>query len=345
MRARLRLRGRLLASHLVVVLVGTITLFTTVGLVAPGAFDAAMGHAMGGAMDSMMTDLVQTAFRDAIGNAMVIAVGASVVAAVIASVLLASRVSGPISRLAAASRRIADGRYAERVAVAPGDEIGDLAGSFNRMAESLERFTKTETGDKGQEIEREIPFMKGYTVFNVEQIDGLPSQYQQAPCPAPEPLQFIQQAEAFFKATGARFQHGGNRAFYAPARDFIQLPLAEAFKDPESYAATKAHELIHWTGHESRNAREFGKRFGDDAYAFEELVAELGAAFLCADLGITPEIRDDHAAYVGHWLQVLKQDKRAIFSAASHAQRAADYLQGLQQTREQVDEQAEQQAA
>ena len=218
-------------------------------------------------------------------------------------------------------------------------------GETGSLVVYADRFTKTETGDKGQEIEREIPFMKGYTVFNVEQIDGLPSQYQQAPCPAPEPLQFIQQAEAFFKATGARFQHGGNRAFYAPARDFIQLPPAEAFKDPESYAATKAHELIHWTGHESRNAREFGKRFGDDAYAFEELVAELGAAFLCADLGITPEIRDDHAAYVGHWLQVLKQDKRAIFSAASHAQRAADYLQGLQQTGEQVDEQAEQQAA
>ena len=218
-------------------------------------------------------------------------------------------------------------------------------GETGSLVVYADRFTKTETGDKGQEIEREIPFMKGYTVFNVEQIDGLPSQYQQAPCPAPEPLQFIQQAEAFFKATGARFQHGGNRAFYAPARDFIQLPPAEAFKDPESYAATKAHELIHWTGHESRNAREFGKRFGDDAYAFEELVAELGAAFLCADLGITPEIRDDHAAYLGHWLQVLKQDKRAIFSAASHAQRAADYLQGLQQTGEQVDEQAEQQAA
>ena len=218
-------------------------------------------------------------------------------------------------------------------------------GETGSLVVYADRFTKTETGDKGQEIELEIPFMKGYTVFNVEQVDGLPAQYQQAPCPAPEPLQLIAQAEAFFKATGARFQHGGNRAFYAPARDFIQLPPAEAFKDPESYAATKAHELIHWTGHESRNAREFGKRFGDDAYAFEELVAELGAAFLCADLGITPEVRDDHAAYLGHWLQVLKQDKRAIFSAASHAQRAADYLQGLQQVGEQVEEQVEQQQA
>ena len=115
-----------------------------------------------------------------------------------------------------------------------------------------------------------------------------------------------------------------------PARDFIQLPPAEAFKDAESYAATKAHELIHWTGSPSRCAREFGKRFGDTAYAREELVAELGAAFLCAALGITPEPREDHAAYLDHWLQVLKADKRAIFSAAAHAQRAADYLHGLQ---------------
>jgi antirestriction protein ArdC len=111
----------------------------------------------------------------------------------------------------------------------------------------------------------------------------------------------------------------------------VQLPPPEAFRDAESYAATKAHELIHWTGHSSRNAREFGKRFGDQAYAFEELIAELGAAFLCADLGITPEVREDHAAYLAHWLQVLKQDKRAIFTAAAQAQRAADFLASLQE--------------
>jgi antirestriction protein ArdC len=87
---------------------------------------------------------------------------------------------------------------------------------------------------------------------------------------------------------------------------------------------------VHWTGHASRNAREFGKRFGDRAYAFEELVAELGAAFLCADLGITPEPREDHAAYLAHWLKVLKEDKRAIFTAAAAAQRAADTLHALQ---------------
>jgi antirestriction protein ArdC len=113
--------------------------------------------------------------------------------------------------------------------------------------------------------------------------------------------------------------------------DAIQLPFPEAFRDAESYAATKAHELTHWTKHETRLDRDFGRKaFGDEGYAREELVAELGAAFLCSTLGITPEARDDHAAYIGHWLKVLQDDRRAIFSAAAHAQRAADYLHGLQ---------------
>jgi antirestriction protein ArdC len=191
--------------------------------------------------------------------------------------------------------------------------------------------TKTETDAQGDEHERSIPFMKGYTVFNTEQIDGLPAQYQQAPCPAPQPLELHQAAEEFFARTGATVHHGGNRAFYSTVRDFVQMPPPETFRDALSYAAIKAHEFTHWTGHKDRNAREFGKRFGDRAYAFEELVAELGAAFLCADLGLTPEVREDHAAYLGHWLQVLKDDKRAIFSAAAHAQRAADYLHSLQE--------------
>jgi len=203
-------------------------------------------------------------------------------------------------------------------------------GETGSLVVYADRFTKTEENDKGEEVERSIPFMKGYTVFNVEQIDGLPEQYRQAPRPALPPVELHQAAEEFFAKTGATFRHGGNRACYAPLADVIQLPPPAAFRDPESYAATKAHELIHWTGHKSRCAREFGKRFGDRAYAFEELVAELGSAFLCADLGITPEIRDDHAAYLAHWLGVLKEDKRAIFTAATHAQRAADFLQALQ---------------
>lgn len=211
------------------------------------------------------------------------------------------------------------------------DELGAHVrkGEHGALVVYADRFTKTETNDKGEELERQIPFMKGYTVFNVAQIEGLPEHYYGKPAPLPEPLRLIEAAESFFAATGAEFRHGGNRAFYAPAGDFIQLPPPEAFRDAESYAATKAHELVHWTGHPSRLAREFGKRFGDTAYAREELVAELGAAFLCADLALTPEPREDHAAYLDHWLTILKEDKRAIFSAAAHAQRAADHLTGL----------------
>jgi antirestriction protein ArdC len=191
-------------------------------------------------------------------------------------------------------------------------------------------------GEKGEEHERSIPFMKGYTVFNVAQIEGLPAHYYHPTAPRDHgrTVELIEEAEEFFANTGAAFRHGGNRAFYAPAADFIQLPMADAFRDAESYAATKAHELVHWTGNEQRMAREFGKRFGDHAYAFEELVAELGSAFLCADLGITPEVRDDHASYLAHWLEVLKEDKRAIFTAASHAQRALDFLHKLQEEEE-----------
>lgn len=166
-----------------------------------------------------------------------------------------------------------------------------------------DRVAKTETNEKGEEVDREIAFMKGYTVFNVEQIDGLPAQYYAKPEPKREPLKLIESAERFFAATGAIFRHGGDSAYYATGADYIQLPPPEAFKDAESYAAVKAHEAVHWTSHPSRLARVLGKRFGDHAYAAEELIAELGAAFLCADLGITPEPRADHAAYLGHWLQ------------------------------------------
>ncbi|KWT91743.1 DNA primase TraC [Variovorax sp. WDL1] len=207
-------------------------------------------------------------------------------------------------------------------------------GEHGSLVVYADTYAKTEENDKGEEIERAIPFMKGYTVFNVAQIEGLPAHYYHPTAPRDHgrTIELIEEAEAFFNATGAAFRHGGNRAFYAPSADFIQLPPAAAFRDAESYAGTKAHELVHWTGNEKRMAREFGKRFGDKAYAFEELVAELGAAFLCADLGITPEVREDHAAYLAHWLEVLKDDKRAIFSAAAHAQRALDFLHNLQRT-------------
>jgi antirestriction protein ArdC len=195
-----------------------------------------------------------------------------------------------------------------------------------------DKITCTDTDrETGEKAERAIPFMKGYTVFNVEQIEGLPEHYYAKPAPRSETVQRIARAESFFAATGATVRHGGNMAFYAISHDRVQMPPIEAFRDAESYYATLAHEMTHWTRHPSRLDRDFGrKRFGDEGYAMEELVAELGSAFLSADLELTPEIRDDHAAYIASWLKVLKEDRRAVFTAASHAQRAADYLNGLQ---------------
>lgn len=192
--------------------------------------------------------------------------------------------------------------------------------------------SRTEIDDAtGDEVERDIPFMKSYTVFNVEQIEGLPAHYYAKTEPKFDPPARIQHAEDFFAATGAEIRHGGNQAYYTADKDFVQMPPFEAFRDAESYYATLAHECTHWTRHPSRLDRSFGrKRWGDEGYAREELVAELGAAFLAADLELTPEVRDDHSAYIGSWLEVLKNDKRAIFSAAAHAQRAVDFLNGLQ---------------
>ncbi len=192
--------------------------------------------------------------------------------------------------------------------------------------------TRTELDvDTGKEEERDIPFMKGYSVFNVEQVEGLPAHFYAVAEPQLDPVERIDHAEAFFAATSADIRHGGNQAYYALGSDHVQMPPFEAFRDAESYYATLAHEMSHWTRHPKRLDRDFGrKRFGDEGYAMEELVAELGSAFLAADLGITPEVREDHAAYIGSWLKVLKNDKRAIFTAAAHAQRAADFLNGLQ---------------
>ena len=192
-------------------------------------------------------------------------------------------------------------------------------GEHGALVVYANRIQKTEQDESGADVERAIPFMKGYTVFNVEQIEGLPESYYAKPVAPAERMQLIEEAESFYASSGATFRHGGNRAFYAPSQDVIQLPVPEAFRDAESYAAVKAHELTHWTSHPSRLHRTLGKRFGDDAYAAEELIAELGSAFLCGTLGITPEQREDHAAYIRNWLDVLKADKRAIFTAAVHA--------------------------
>jgi antirestriction protein ArdC len=195
-----------------------------------------------------------------------------------------------------------------------------------------DKITRTETdAATGEENEFAIPFMKGYTVFNVEQIDGLPEHFYGKPELRTDAVQRNERMESFFAATGANVVHGGSRACYIPSTDNIHMPCIDFFRDAESYYATLAHETTHWTKHTSRLNREFGrKRFGDEGYAMEELVAELGSAFLSADLDLTPEVRDDHASYVASWLKVLKNDKRAIFTAASHAQRAVDFLHGFQ---------------
>ncbi|MFD2251638.1 antirestriction protein ArdC [Pseudochelatococcus lubricantis] len=202
--------------------------------------------------------------------------------------------------------------------------------------------TRTEQDEaSGEDLEREIPFMKGYTVFNAEQVDGLPAHFYAVQAPALDPVQRIDRAEAFFAATGAEIREGGDRAYYTAAGDYVQMPPFVAFAQPEGFYATLAHELTHWTKAPQRLGRDLGrKRWGDEGYAMEELVAELGAAFVCADLALTPEPRAEHAAYIGSWLKALKDDRRAIFTAAAHAQCAADYLIGLQPKEQEEGERA-----
>lgn len=195
------------------------------------------------------------------------------------------------------------------------------------------RFTKSEADGKGGEVDREIPFLKAYSVFNVEQIDGLPEHYYHRPAPVLDPIGRIDQAELFFRHTGAIIRHGGNQAFYAPGPDLIQMPPFETFKDAASYYATLSHEATHWTAPTERVGRDLSRYAKDRTErAREELIAELGSCFLCADLGIAPELepRPDHASYLQSWLKVLADDKRAIFQAAAHAQRAVAYLHDLQ---------------
>lgn len=169
-------------------------------------------------------------------------------------------------------------------------------------------------------------------VFNAAQVDGYAGAEQPDPL---GPIERIAKADAFVNATGARIEHGGDRAYYRPSTDHIQMPSEDAFcgtatmSRSEGYYATLVHELTHWSGAKHRLDREFGKRFGDQAYAAEELVAEIGAAFLCAELQITQEMRADHAQYLAQWLTLLKSDSKAIFAAAAKASEAATYLKRL----------------
>ena len=195
--------------------------------------------------------------------------------------------------------------------------------------------TKREQIDEETGERQMHPFFvaRASSVFNAEQVDG----WQPLPKPlVRDPAEVLDQAEAFVAGTAADIRHGGDRAYYTRSTDHIVMPDRDRFTGTktisatEGYYATLFHELTHWTGHESRLHRQLSGRFGKEAYAMEELVAELGAAFLCSDLAITNSPRSDHAAYIGNWLQVLKNDKKAIFTAASKASQAKTYLSGLQ---------------
>ena len=168
-----------------------------------------------------------------------------------------------------------------------------------------------------------VPFLKRYTVFNAAQCEGLPPELTAGAKPLPE-CEAIPRAENLIKATGADFRIGGDKAFYVPSQDFIRVPPQPAFFEQINYYRTCFHELGHWTGHASRLGREFKGRYGSHGYAREELVAEMASAFVCASLSITPTVR--HADYLGAWLEVLKEDNRAIFNAASLASKAADFI-------------------
>jgi antirestriction protein ArdC len=165
--------------------------------------------------------------------------------------------------------------------------------------------------------------LRTYTVFNLDQVEGL--DHLKPKAETVEPFQTIEKAERILTDSGAKIIHTAiDRAFYDLKGDFITLPLRESFKNPETYFSTSLHELTHWSGASHRLNREFGKRFGDQAYAFEELVAEMGAAFLCASCGIPYDTQ--HASYIHNWVQILKDHKRAIFTAAAKAQAAMDYV-------------------
>lgn len=180
-------------------------------------------------------------------------------------------------------------------------------------------FSPLEVRDQVTDEVKKIPMLKTYTVFNADQVDGL-----ELPAPTERNMnETIQSCEEFIKAQRARIQFGGNRAFYVPSMDYIQLPALDQFKSSADYYATALHELSHWTGHESRLDRKISNKFGNEAYAFEELVAELGSAMLCAHNKIDGQLQ--HASYIADWLKVLNDDPKNILKAGALAQKILDY--------------------
>lgn len=190
---------------------------------------------------------------------------------------------------------------------------------LRRVGVTAETFP--DDGEAPSLADKVYPLLRAYTVFNVAQVDGLPASYTETSLAAWEPEA---KAEELLLMSGAEIRHGGAKAFYRPSTDEIQMPPRAAFASATGYYNTALHELTHWTGHDTRCNRQLVGRFGDAAYAAEELIAEMGSAYLCAHCRLDGELR--HAGYLASWLKVLRSDKRAIFTAAAQAQRAADYL-------------------
>jgi len=198
-------------------------------------------------------------------------------------------------------------------------ERGTTVVYADRFVPNDERQRARETGDEAQAI----PFLKRFTVFNAAQCDGLPEVLSAPPPPIADGL-ILPEVEALIRASGADLRLGAERAFYSPALDYIQIPRPEAYFEPINWHRTALHELGHWAGAPHRLSRDLAGSFGSKSYAREELVAEMTAAFTCATLGIVPTVR--HADYIASWLDVLREDDRAIVRAASAASKAADYL-------------------
>jgi antirestriction protein ArdC len=201
-------------------------------------------------------------------------------------------------------------------------ERGTAVVYADRFVPEDEKRRARETGEEAQAI----PFLKRFTVFNAAQCEYLPDTIAIV-APPPPPGLIEPRVDALIRATGIDFRIAGDRAFYVPALDYVQVPPPQAYFEPINWHRTALHELGHATGHPSRLGRDMTGSFGTKKYAFEELVAEMNAAFCSASLGIVPTVR--HADYIGSWLEVLREDNRAIVRAASQASKAADWLLGF----------------
>ena len=194
-----------------------------------------------------------------------------------------------------------------------------VMGIFFKMLPKKGEAAVTDSGESGED--GFIPMMKPFWLFNVADIEGLPEIATERPAFEP-----IAEADRILEASGARITWEGTRAFYRPSSDEIHMPTRDRFTKPVNAYAVALHELTHWTGHKSRLDRDFSGKFGTDAYAFEELVAELGSAFVVAHLGLEGARIENHASYVESWLKVLRSDKSAIFTASRHANAAYQFI-------------------